>query len=193
MAEAAADLSPDKVPSEVDDCAALLRWCYRNALHAHDEAWLRAAPVSLDLAQPSVRQYVYPLTPLGSALFRVREGAFTAADEHNGAFAQFADARALWRLNTFLLGRDVRRARPGDLLFFRQLEQNSPYHSMIVTGDAQQWAVYHTGPIGRGPGEMRRVLLSDLLAHPDPRWRPLAANSNFLGVYRWNILQEDPR
>ncbi len=39
-------------------------------------------------------------------------------------------------------------------------------------------------------GEMRRLLLSDLLHHPDARWRPLPDNANFLGVYRWNILRE---
>jgi hypothetical protein len=38
---------------------------------------------------------------------------------------------------------------------------------------------------------MRRVLLADLLHHPDPRWRPTPSNPNFLGVYRWNILHED--
>ena len=31
----------------------------------------------------------------------------------------------------------------GDLLFYRQLEQNSPFHSMILTGTAHDWAVYH--------------------------------------------------
>lgn len=193
LAEAAADLPADKLPHEINDCAALLRWCYRNALHAHDEAWLHDAPASLQLTQPSVRQYAYPFTPLGAALFRVREGAFALDDASNGSFAQFADARTLWALNTFFLSRDVQAARPGDLLFFRQLEQNSPYHSMIVTGTTQRWVVYHTGPIGRGSGEMRRVLLDDLIQHPDPRWHPISSNSNFLGVYRWNILQEDPR
>jgi len=28
------------------------------------------------------------------------------------------------------------------------------------------------------------------LHHPDARWRPLPENTNFLGVYRWNILRE---
>jgi uncharacterized protein YfaT (DUF1175 family) len=37
---------------------------------------------------------------------------------------------------------------------------------------------------------MRRLLVSDLLHHPDARWRPLPENTNFLGVYRWNILRE---
>ena len=50
--------------------------------------------------------------------------------------------------------------------------------------------VYHTGPVGKKPGEMRRARLEELLHHPSPRWRPVEGNSNFLGVYRWNILKE---
>ena len=97
--------------------------------------------------------------------------------------------------NTFFVSRDVRRAAPGDLLFYRQLEQDSPFHSMIVTDNGEQrWAVYDTGPMGEGTrrrrGEIRRVLLGDLLGHPDRRWRPVPENSNFLGVYRWDILRE---
>jgi uncharacterized protein YfaT (DUF1175 family) len=78
------------------------------------------------------------------------------------------------------------------------LEQNSPYHSMVFAGRSH-WIkdgldeailVYHTGPIGKTPGEMRRVGLRQLMQHPSPRWRPVPGNSNFLGVYRWNILKE---
>ena len=65
---------------------------------------------------------------------------------------------------------------------------HSPFHSMIFCGETG--VVYHTGPIHQGKGEMRRLLLSDLLHHPDARWRPLPENENFLGVYRWNILRE---
>jgi hypothetical protein len=57
-------------------------------------------------------------------------------------------------------------------------------------GSANELVVYHTGPVGNEPGEMRRMRLADLLAHPSPRWRPLTGNSNFLGVFRWNILRE---
>jgi uncharacterized protein YfaT (DUF1175 family) len=64
---------------------------------------------------------------------------------------------------------------------------------MILTGAGHDWAVYDTGPIGKGPGEVRRVALEDLIHYPDTRWRPLPENSNFLGVYRWNILREDLR
>jgi uncharacterized protein YfaT (DUF1175 family) len=79
------------------------------------------------------------------------------------------------------------------MLFYRQLEQNSPFHSMILTGADHEWVVYDTGPIGNGHGEVRRVAVEDLLHHPDVRWRPISNNNNFLGVYRWNILREDPR
>jgi uncharacterized protein YfaT (DUF1175 family) len=201
LADTAATLPPDRVPHEIDDCAALLRWCYRNALHAHDEAWQATmpAPMSTDALPPlaSIAQYAYPFTPLGSNLFRVRSGVYAADDAANGSFTQFADVKTLWLRNTFFVTRDVRAARPGDLLFYRQLEQNSPFHSMILTGPGHDWAVYHTGPIGSGhyanPGEIRRVALGDLLRHPDVRWRPIVENSNFLGVYRWNILHEDLR
>jgi len=64
---------------------------------------------------------------------------------------------------------------------------------MILTGEEHNWAVYHTGPIGAAPGEVRRGALDDLLHHPDARWRPIPQNSNFLGVYRWNVLREDLR
>jgi uncharacterized protein YfaT (DUF1175 family) len=184
----------ETLPAEITDCAALLRFAYREALHAHDAAWLRSH--RMEALLPSIQQYVYPQTPLKANLFRVRPGSFVPVDLDNGSFAQFADARTLMTRNTYLAGRDVRVARPGDLIFYRQLDQVSPYdvhfhspfHSMIFCGD--QGVVYHTGPIDKGKGEMRRLLLSDLLHHPDARWRPLPENENFLGVYRWNILRE---
>jgi hypothetical protein len=196
IAQAQADRP--KLPAEIDDCAALLRFAYREALHAHDENWLSSHPTESSL--PSIRQYVYPQTPLGANLFRVRPGPFLPQDLSDGSFAQFADARTLMERNTYLVGRDLRVARPGDLIFYRQLDQNSPYdvpgatphhspfHSMIFCGETG--VVYHTGPIHQGRGEMRRLLLSDLLHHPDARWRPLPENANFLGVYRWDILRE---
>jgi len=191
LAEQEADQPPDELPAEIDDCAALLRFCYREALVRHDADWFSQEPVPLAFASlPSVSQYRYPETPLGINLFRVRPGAFRAGDAQNGAFAQFADAHALLALNTYFVTRDVRAALPGDLLFFRQLEQNSPWHSMIVAGPHSSWLIYDTGPIGKQKGEMRRVAVDDLLRHPDARWRPLPGNTNFLGVYRWNILRD---
>jgi uncharacterized protein YfaT (DUF1175 family) len=142
-----------------------------------------------------VSKYAYPRTPLGAALFRVRPGPFRVEDLRGGAFAQFADAQTLQRYNTRFLTRDVRLAKPGDLLFYRQLSQSQPFHAMIFLGTStvepgrEQYVVYHTGPIRGEPGELRRPSLGQLFHHPEPRWRPAAGNGNFLGVYRWNILR----
>ncbi len=201
IAEYQAFRQPAEMPAEIKDCAALLRYTYRNSLRAHDSAWTRETAITPPADPGSISQYRYPFTPLGSALFRVKPGSAAAADLRTGAFAEFADAKTLQSLNTHFISRDLRDARPGDLLFYRQLETGEPYHSMIYVGESiwlpepiSDWrgavVVYHTGPIGNSPGEMRRVTLAELLNHPSPRWRPVAGNSNFLGVYRWNILRE---
>jgi uncharacterized protein YfaT (DUF1175 family) len=188
-------LRNDALPAEIDDCAALLRYAYRNALHAHDASWLQQTGLAA-LSGGSVEKYVYPATPLGAALFRVKPGEFRADDLKGGVFAEFADAATLLERNTFFVSRDLRQAHAGDLLFYRQLEQHSPFHSMVFVGRSRladagaDVLVYHTGPIGGQKGEMRRVTVAELLEHPDPRWRPVAGNHNFLGVYRWNILRE---
>jgi uncharacterized protein YfaT (DUF1175 family) len=189
LAEQEASLPDDKLPPEIDDCAALLRFAYRESLVQHDDRWLatQSEPERF-AALVSVAQYHYPETPLGLNLFRVEPGTYTPAD--SAAFAQFADAHALLAFNTYLVSRNIRAALPGDLLFFRQLEQNSQYHSMIVTGPHADWVIYHTGPIGKQKGEIRRVAIEDLIHHPDARWRPIPGNTNFLGVYRWNLLHD---
>jgi len=195
IAEYQALRPPQELPSEISDCAALLRYAYRGALHRHTAEWLSETRTEGLASLPSVTKYAYPHTPLGASLFRVRPPAEGNAKTN---FAEFADARNLWQFNTYFVSRDVRLAQPGDLLFFRQLEQNSPYHSMILVGRSRlslgqgdaDVLVYHTGPIGKQRGEMRRSTLTALMQHPSPRWRPMPGNSNFLGVYRWNILRE---
>jgi uncharacterized protein YfaT (DUF1175 family) len=68
---------------------------------------------------------------------------------------------------------------------------------MIFLGSSQiepgpeQYMVYHTGPEGKDPGEIRRLTVSELMNFPDARWRPVASNPAFLGVYRWNVLRGD--
>ncbi|HEX7961725.1 MAG TPA: DUF1175 family protein, partial [Terriglobales bacterium] len=188
-----------QLPVDIRDCAGLLRYCYRNALHAHDESWFSEARVEGIPALPGIQKYQYHFTPLHAALFRVKPGAYVPGEEKT-AFTEFADVETLIRFNTFFVSRDIQMAQPGDLLFYRQLDQNSPYHSMIFVGRSvletplrrpeTDVVVYHTGPIHKLPGEMRRLSVADLLRHPSPRWRPLPGNSNFLGIYRWNILKE---
>src|ERR1019366_6996800 len=108
------------LPAEIDDCAALLRFAYRESLRPHDAAWAREMALPVPAAASDIQQYQYPYTPLAAALFRVRGGSLQANDLGNGAFAQFADVETLWRHNTHFVGRELSRARPGDLLFFRQ-------------------------------------------------------------------------
>ena len=181
--------------AEVGDCAALRRFAYREALRRHDSDWAAAIGLPFSPGLTNVAQYEYPRTPLGAALFRVRPGPFAARDLRSGAFAEFADANTLRRYSAYFIGRDLRRARRGDLLFFYQPGQTSPYHAMIYLGRSQleqraeQFVVYHTGPMGKQPGEVRRLTVDELLAHPEPRWRPLPENPVFLGVYRWTILR----
>jgi len=187
---------PERVPAEVNDCGALLRFAYREALREHTS--LRANELLLEGTPPgpSVQKYQYPYTPLGANLFRVQPGRFRADDTAGGAFAQFADAETLRQLNAHFVSRDLSQARPGDLLFYRQLSQDLPYHAMVFLGRShleeggEQYIVYHTGPLGKEKGEIRRPSVKELMNHPSPRWRPLPGNRNFLGVYRWNILRE---
>ena len=176
---------PAKRPIEISDCSALLRYAYREALRDHNESWSSGVQLPVLVPMPSIKKYSYPHTPLGPNLFRHADGAFT----------QFANAESLSRFNCFFISRDITRAKPGDLLFFRRNTARVTYHSMIflgrshVTQDSQIYVVYHTGPEGTDAGEIRRLTVNQLLQFPDPQWHPIDANPSFLGIFRWNILK----
>jgi uncharacterized protein YfaT (DUF1175 family) len=187
-------------PDEIVDCAALIRYAFREALRRHDEHWAASSGLALVPAVASVAKYSFPHTPLGPALFRVRGGAYRPSDLSDGAFAQFADAETLQRRNTFFVSRDLTRAQPGDLLFFKRDTEHMPFHSMLFLGKSQiepgpeSYVVYHTGPLHEGsrqeqPGEIRRLTVAELLRYPDPQWQAISTNPSFLGVFRWNILK----
>jgi len=178
------------VPPEITDCASLLRYSYREALKRHGDSWFVDTRIEVQAPPGEIRAWTYPRTPLGTGLFRTKPGSFFPSDLTDGTFAEFADARTLVQRNAYLVGRDARLALPGDLLFYRQFGQSSPWHSMIVTRAGTDAAVvYDTGPDHGQPGELRRVRISELLDHPQAQWRPVTSNPNFLGVYRWNILR----
>jgi uncharacterized protein YfaT (DUF1175 family) len=187
--------APAARPQDINDCAALIRYAYRETLRVHESGWAEAARVPLVPAFDPPRKYHYPYTPLGAGLFRVRPGPLDARDFSAGAFAQFADAQTLRRYNTHFVTRELSLAQPGDLLFYHH---DDTFHSMIYLAgsqlrpDGNRYVVYHTGPDGGDPGEIKRLTVGELLRFPQPDWRPLAANPNFLGVYRWNILREAP-
>lgn len=167
---------------EVVDCAALIRYATREALRPHTPEWRRRMALPLVAALPDVRQ------PPRSA--EVLYPLFRVSDDPEAPLAEFADARTIIRFNSRFVSRDVGALRPGDLLYFHQPSQRQPDHLMIFVGQSRldrsagDFVVYHTGPDGDDPGEVRKVSLGDLLRHPSPRWRPIAANEAFVGVFR---------
>ena len=188
--------APDR-SAEVVDCSALLRYAYREALRRHDARWCGSSHLPLIPALNSVEKYSYPQTPLGASLFRLRAGPFASSDLSNLMFGQFANAETLQKFNTFFVSRDLTRARPGDLLFYRRPTEHIPFHSMIFLGRSQitegkaNYVVYDTGPDGTKAGEIRRRPVEELLNYPDRQWQPKWTNPHFLGVFRWNILRTD--
>lgn len=154
------------------DCAGLVRFAVDEALVAHDAGWLksngligRALPAEMDLA-----------TPVRQALSGWR------LPGEGGAKSNFALAQPLMQENTILVGRDLTAARPGDLLFF---DQGEDQHVMIWTGRS---IAYHTGSEADRDRRIKVVDPKELYRWKDSRWWPTAANPNFAGVYRFSFL-----
>jgi len=177
-----ADAQFERRTPDVVDCAALVRHAFREALRAHTPEWVRRTGLPFTPQFADVRSAPHAGDD-GWPLFRI---ANTPAPK----YAEFADAKTLVRYNTRLLGRDTAALRAGDLLYFHQPSQDDSDHLMVFVGrsffepDDDDWVVYHTGPTENGPGEVRKVRLATLRQHPAPRWRPLASNPQFVGVFR---------
>ena len=182
--------------SEQRDCAGLVRFAWREALRQHDRAWFRKMGPEYETAAPDVAEFQLDHNPLGEKLFRTDFGSLKQTDLADGKFAEFADARTLKSFNCEFISRDRRQAQPGDLLFYYQpWVKKFPYHVMVFLGQARispdsgnDWVVYHTGSSPIDNGLVKKVELSVLDHHPDPRWRPIESNRNFLGFYRLKIL-----
>ena len=112
-------------PSEIVDCAALVRYAYREALRAHDGDWSASSHLVLVPAMESVRKYSFPHTQLGSGLVSRTSGAISAFRPPHWSLRAICQCRNPEKLNTFFVTRDLARALPGDLLFFRR--QTSTY------------------------------------------------------------------
>ena len=181
-----ADAQFERTTTDVIDCAALVRHAFREALRAHTPEWLRQSQLPFTPRFADVRSAPRP-TANGWPLFRVD-------NSNTPKYAEFADARTIIRFNSRSLGRTTAGLRPGDLLYFHQPSQASPDHVMVFIGrslfesEGDDWVVYHTGPLDDGPGEVRKTRLSTLMQHPAPRWRPVTANPQFVGVFRLNTL-----
>jgi len=187
----------DQWTVEQRDCAGLVRFAMREALRRHDRIWFQKMGPNYETVAPDVAGFDLDKNPLGEKIFRTDFGSFHESDVRNGRFSEFADGRTLKNFNTIFVSRDRREAQPGDLLFFYQpWVQTFPFHVMVFLGPAriapngaQDWIVYHTGSSPTDAGTVKKVELAILDHHPDPRWRPVENNRNFIGFYRLKILQ----
>jgi uncharacterized protein YfaT (DUF1175 family) len=169
---------------EQRDCAGLVRFSWREALRRHDRAWFQKMGPGYKSIAPDVARYNLDQGPLGEKLFRTEFGSYKDGDLATEVFSEFADARTLKSFNARFVSRDRHYAQPGDLLFFyRPWVQKFPYHVMIFLGDSKltdeqssDWVVYHTGASPTDEGAVKKVELSVLDHHPNPRWRPLETN-----------------
>jgi uncharacterized protein len=172
--------------AEVTDCAGLVRYAMREALRPHTAEWIRRTGLPLTPAVAEVRER--PVAAAGHMpLFRV-------ADDPRVPYAEFADAKTLIRFNARFIARDIGALRPGDVLYYQQPSQHTPDHLMIYVGSSPfdpsstDFVVYHTGPADDGSaGEMRKARLADLVRHPAARWRPVASNPHFVGIFRLTV------
>lgn len=185
LAEALYSMQPN-LPADVKDCSGFVRFCFRESMKRHDREW--AGQLGLDgiPAMPDARSAIGIHARMGGAVFRVRPGQYRPGDERNGSYRHFADAENLMRYNCRRVAGALEAGRPGDVLFYRQLTSAQPFHSMVVTGEA---VVYHTGPEGSWAGEVRRLGYDELRRHQQAKWRPVAGNSNYLGVFGWTLLE----
>jgi uncharacterized protein YfaT (DUF1175 family) len=187
----------DQWNAEQRDCAGLARFAMREALRHHDRIWFQKMGPAYQTVAPDVKSLDLDHNQFGEKIFRTDFGSFVGNDINNGRFSEFADARTLKNFNVVFVSRDRREAQPGDLLFYYQpWVQKFPYHVMVFLGPAriapngaQDWVVYHTGSSPVDKGTVKKVELSVLDQHRDPRWRPVERNRNFLGFYRLKILQ----
>ncbi len=149
-----------------------MRFAANEALKVHDEKWLRSNGLS--------NRYLPPELPLSDAQRRLAQ----QWQQGGGEVGPYVNAIKLIQFNSHLVGRDVAQARPGDLMFF---DQGDDQHLMIWMG---RYIAYHTGTTTPTDNGMRSASLQQLMNWKDTRWIPDAANPNFIGVYRLNFLSQ---
>lgn len=153
------------------DCAGLVRFAVAEALRVHDESWRQANGFGGRKLPPEL-----VLTDAEREALR----GWRVPGQNEKSF--FATASALVQQNTVLVGRDVLQARPGDLVFF---DQGEDQHLMIWTGDG---FAYHTGAESDRDKKIRFVPYTEMIQWKDARFWPVEENPNFAGVYRFSFL-----
>ncbi|MGH8477499.1 MAG: DUF1175 domain-containing protein, partial [Methylococcales bacterium] len=152
------------------DCAGLVRFAANEALKAHDAAWMRQNGLS--------NRYLPPELDIDAAQRNWAQN-WQQGEDKTGPYVT---AIKLIQFNSVSVGRDLQLARPGDLLFF---DQGDDQHLMIWMGRS---IAYHTGTSTATDNGMRSVGLNQLMQWKDTRWIPDASNPNFMGLFRLRFL-----
>ncbi|WP_130470004.1 DUF1175 family protein [Candidatus Magnetaquicoccus inordinatus] len=152
------------------DCAGLVRYAVHESLRPHDYQWRH----STGLLQAKL--------PAELALTAEQEQLGKRWRSAEGQQESYVSALALIQENSRFVSRNPVQARPGDLLFY---DQGDDQHLMIWLGDG---VAYHRGSHSRNDNGMRRILWPDLLTWKDSRWQPTEENANFLGIYSFSFL-----
>lgn len=174
---------------EIDDCASLVRYAYREAFKRHDFEWRASFGDLIDPTIPEVKAFHYPEVPyIGTDIFRLAPGNYQPSDRALGKLGNFADVPHLMYYHTRFLARTLSsKIEPGDILFFTP--NGHPTHIMIYLEIGEEpYILYHTGPRDEDKGEMRLVRFQTLMALEDETWRPDEKNPAFAGFYRFKVL-----
>lgn len=154
------------------DCAGLVRFAVAEALREHTPAWRQSMGLR--------GQRLPPEPGLSSEQVGALRHVWLRADGSRGAFVTAFD---MIRHNSRPISADLHAAQPGDLLFF---DLGDAQHLMVWMG---RYVAYHTGRVVPGDTGLRAVRASELMNWKDTRWRPLASNPNFGGLYRLAFLR----
>lgn len=186
IAEALYTAPPSDWRPEDQDCSGLLRYAFVEALKPKNAAWFKKFRYLPETNIPPLEQR-YPLPQIGRSVFRVTPGVYQREDVREGRLVGRTGALYLMQYSTIYLGKTPDKAKRGDLLFYvHPLAQGSAYHSMVYLGNGR--VVYHTGLSPEEGGQVRLLTLDTLNKHPSKSWRPVPENPNFLGFFRWKIV-----
>lgn len=154
------------------DCAGLVRFAANESLKVHDAAWLRSNGLS--------NQYLPPELSITDSQRRWAQ----QWQQGGNKVGPYVTAIKLIQHNTVAVGRDLHAAKPGDLLFY---DQGDDQHLMIWMGRS---IAYHTGAANSGNNDngMRSMSVQQLMNWKDTRWIPDASNPNFIGIFRLRFL-----
>ena len=167
------------------DCGGLLRYAFVNALMEHDQTWFVKFRYLPRPQLPSVQAFGYPMPIISRSVFRVAGGTYQTGDIGAGKLVGRSGVQYLATHSMVRVSRDLAQARRGDMLIFIRPGLRS-YHSMVYLGLGK--VVYHTGASPAEGGEVRLLTVQSLLRYAERAFQPVSSNPNFLGVYRWKIL-----